>query len=100
MAQPERNTSTSATRSVPIERDGETQIIRLPTDVRFEGETVSLRRDEATGDVILSQSRRTKSWDELFAILDAADIPEDFMDERPLNYPWTHRNYLDGEEDR
>lgn len=98
MAQPRLNTSASATRSIPIERDGDTQIIRLPADVRFEGETVELRRDTVTGDVILSDRPKAKTWDELFAILDAmGPVPDEFMADRPSNVPATERGVFDDE---
>jgi antitoxin VapB len=39
-----------------------------------------VRRDPATGDVILS--RRPESWDDFFVLLKTVDVPEDFLSDR------------------
>lgn len=39
-----------------------------------------MRRDPATGDVILS--RRPESWDGFFEMMKTAGVPEDFMADR------------------
>ena len=66
--------------------NGRSQAVRLPAEFRFEGTEVDIRRDSATGEVILSQRvRRTGSLDKFFAALDSLrpeDIPEDFMKDR------------------
>jgi antitoxin VapB len=66
--------------------NGRSQAVRLPAEFRFEGTEVDIRRDPATGEVILSQRvRRTGSLDKFFAALDSLrpeDIPEDFMKDR------------------
>src|SRR5208282_4880499 len=51
-------------------RNGRSQAVRLPAEFRFEGQEVFIRKDEKTGDVILS--KRPESWDEFFRIRDAA----------------------------
>ncbi len=69
--------------------NGASQAVRLPADCRFEGERVYVRRDERTGDVILS-SRPQSAWGgfvKLRAELGLIDIGADFMDERPRNTP-------------
>lgn len=53
------------------------QSVELPTEFRFDGQEVLIRRDEKTGEVILS--RKPTNWNEIFAMLDAADIPDDFL---------------------
>ena len=51
--------------------NGRSQAVRLPAEFRFEGTEVDIRRDPATGEVILSQRvRRTGSLDKFFAALD------------------------------
>ncbi len=55
---------------------GRSQAVRLPAEYRFEGKEVFIRRDEKTGDVILSPRL---SWKEIFAGLDAAGVPDDFL---------------------
>ena len=93
----QRKTALNTTnRPVKLFRNGGSQAVRLPADFRFDGDTVYASRDEATGDVTLSQKPREKSWDRLFAILDEMrPVPEDFMAERPLNVPFRHRNVFD-----
>jgi antitoxin VapB len=61
-------------------RIGRSQAVRLPDDFRFPGSEVYVRRDPATGDVILS--RRPDSWQDFFELIDSLDIPEDFMSNR------------------
>jgi antitoxin VapB len=61
-------------------RNGRSQAVRLPVDFRFEGSEVYVRRDSATGDVILS--RRPESWDDFFRLTGSLDIPDDFMRDR------------------
>jgi antitoxin VapB len=56
---------------------GRSQAVRLPAEFRFNSKEVYIRRDDKTGDVILS--RKPANWDELFAKLDAAGIPDDFL---------------------
>jgi antitoxin VapB len=41
---------------------------------------VYVRRDPATGDVILS--RRPDSWQDFFDLADTLDIPDDFLSHR------------------
>jgi antitoxin VapB len=61
-------------------RNGRSQAVRLPVNFRFEGSEVYVRRDPATGDVILS--RRPESWEDFFDLTGTLDIPEDFMADR------------------
>lgn len=62
-----------------IFKSGRSQAVRLPKEFRFEGDEVFVRRDPATGDVVLS--RRPDSWDELFTLDTIASVPADFMSE-------------------
>ncbi len=66
-------------------RNGRSQAVRLPADFRFSGSEVYVRRDPATGDVILS--RRPDSWQDFFDLVDSLDIPRDFMSKRDLSPP-------------
>jgi antitoxin VapB len=56
---------------------GRSQAVRLPLEFRFEESEVYIRRDPASGDVILS--RRPDSWDGLFALDASTEVPSDFM---------------------
>jgi antitoxin VapB len=71
-------------------RNRGSQAVRLPASFRFEGEEVFIRRDGATGDVVLS--RKPRGWDEFFALIrKGRTAPADFLgpnertqtDERP-----------------
>jgi antitoxin VapB len=63
--------------------NGRSQAVRLPAAFRFDGTEVFIRRDSATGDVILSS--RPPDWDGFFAALAEADVPSDFLDEAERN---------------
>lgn len=62
---------------------GRSQAVRLPLEYRFEEKEVYIRRDEVTGDVVLS--RRPDSWDGFFALDATTDVPQDFMSEADRN---------------
>jgi antitoxin VapB len=59
---------------------GRSQAVRLPRDYRFEGEEVFIRRDPATGDVVLS--RKPDSWQGFLELARRTDVPENFMQDR------------------
>jgi len=61
-------------------RNGRSQAVRLPADLRFEGSQVYIRRDEVTGDVVLS--RRPESWQDFFALTKSPAVPKDFLSNR------------------
>lgn len=56
---------------------GRSQAVRLPVEFRFDQREVYIYRDERTGDVVLS--RKPGKWADVFAMLDAAEIPDDFL---------------------
>ncbi len=60
--------------------NGRSQAVRLPSEYRFEGSEVYVRRDPASGDVILS--RRPDSWAGFFDLMKTIEFPEDFLAER------------------
>lgn len=53
-----------------IFQTGRSQAVRLPAAYRFDTREVYIRRDEATGDVILS--RRPTDWDQLLTAIAGA----------------------------
>jgi antitoxin VapB len=68
-----------------IFKTGRSQAVRLPAEFRFDTKEVFIWKDKKTGNVVLS---RRPTWKEIFAMLDSADIPEDFLspeerDQRP-----------------
>jgi len=60
--------------------NGRSQAVRLPANFRFSGSEVYVRRDPATGDVILS--RRPDSWEDFFDLAAKIEIPQDFLSNR------------------
>ena len=64
-------------------KNGRSQAVRLPAEFRFEGTEVNIRRDPATGDIILSH--KEGHWEQFFRLrdeltqeeLDAFEIPRD-----------------------
>lgn len=66
-------------------RNGASQAVRLPAEFRFDGDEVFIRREPATGDVVLSRMPRIDTWDELFDFLDEVQTSDDFMSDRPMN---------------
>jgi antitoxin VapB len=68
-------------------QNGRSQAVRLPAPYRFEGKEVFIRRDPATGDVILS--RKPGGWADFFALVENADVPADFLTDRRQSLPQT-----------
>ena len=75
------------TRTAKLFQNGSSQAVRLPAEFRFERQEVFIRRDQATGDVVLSKRPAAGSWTAFFALLEGIDVPADFMAERPMNAP-------------
>ena len=67
-------------RRAKLFHNGRSQAVRLPADYRFQGSEVYIRRDPATGDVILS--RRPESWEDFFELMKTIDVPQDFLADR------------------
>jgi antitoxin VapB len=67
-------------RTAKLFRNGRSQAIRLPAEFRFEGSEVYVRRDPATGDVVLS--RRPESWKDFFELMKTIDVPDEFLADR------------------
>lgn len=73
---------------------GRSQAVRLPLAYRFEGREVFIRRDPATGDVILSQ--RPPDWADFFAGDVSAIVPADFLSPADRAQGSEHRDPFDG----
>lgn len=56
---------------------GKSQAVRLPKAFRFQGGEVYIRRDQDTGEVVLSAKQN--SWEAFFQLADSVAIPADFM---------------------
>ena len=70
-------------------KNGRSQAVRLPSSFRFSSAEVYIRKDPETGDIIIS--RKPESWDDLFALADATDIPADFLSTRDRRPPGKRR---------
>jgi antitoxin VapB len=64
---------------------GRSQAVRIPAKYRFASNEVYIRRDPQSGDLILSEA--PGGWDEIFAALDKAGFPNDFMADRAQGLP-------------
>ncbi len=67
-------------RTAKLFLNGRSQAVRLPSEYRFEGSEVYVRRDPESGDIILS--RRPDSWKDFFELAKSLDVPDDFLNDR------------------
>ena len=74
--------------------NGRSQAVRLPAAFRFDAAEVFTRQDPVSGDVILS--RRPPAWDEFFAALAGAEVPDEFLSERERNQELADRDPFAG----
>jgi len=65
-----------------IFHSGHSQAVRLPKAFRLPGDEVWIRRDEATGELILTPKKGPDEIDALFDLIAAAEVPEPFLAER------------------
>jgi len=65
-----RQEGSNMPRTAKLFRNGRSQAVRLPAEFRFEGKEVFIRRDEKTGDVVLSS--RPNSWDRFLQLREEA----------------------------
>jgi antitoxin VapB len=88
------------TRTAKIFMNGRSQAVRLPAEFRFEGDEVLIRRDEKTGDIILSEKdSRRKSWERFLQLREeaAGEIDEDFLSPKErFSLPETDRDPFEG----
>lgn len=66
-------------------KNGRSQAVRLPSAFRFDCEEVYIRKNPATGDVILSKKPGT--WEDFFQLVDSLDLPKNFMNDRDNDTP-------------
>lgn len=65
--------------------NGNSQAVRLPKQFRFDASEVFIRKDAATGDVVLSTRPAHGAWGGFFAMRAKTRLPDDFLAGRPLN---------------
>ena len=85
------------TQTAKLFTTGRSQAVRLPKEFRFEGKEVSIRRDPATGDVVLS--KRHRSWDAFFALLEKTEVPADFLTPEDRDLDFSVRDPFEGYEE-
>jgi len=73
------------TEKAKVFMNGRSQAVRIPAEYRFSADEVFVRRDPQSGSLILSES--PGEWADLFAALDAAGIPDDFLADRAQGLP-------------
>ena len=81
--------SAAAARTAKLFMNGRSQAVRLPKEFRFEGTEVAIRRDAATGEVVLTPTvevHKDLSWEELFTAWDSLG-PADGDFERQISTP-------------
>ena len=83
-----------ATKTAKIFTTGRSQAVRLPAEFRFDGKEVFVRRDPATGDVILS--RKPDSWEGLIKLYGEEQAPDDFMGAADRNQTAQDRDPFEG----
>lgn len=57
--------------------NGRSQAIRLPIEFRFQGDEVFIRKDQKTGEVILSE--KPNDWDDFISLTKSTDENKDFL---------------------
>jgi antitoxin VapB len=80
-------------RTAKIFMNNRSQAVRLPKEFRFEGKEVAIRRNEATGEVVITPvpaEPPSISFDEWFALYDA--IPDDASEEEFAKLPPRPKN--------
>lgn len=71
-----------AGRTARVFQTGGSQAVRIPAEFRFDGDVVWIRRDERTGDIILS-ARPPRRWEDFVELRERlGPVPEDFMVDR------------------
>lgn len=88
-------------RTAKLFMNGRSQAVRLPAEFRFDGDEVLIRKDEKTGDVILSRvDARRKAWAEFLELREKTEVPDDFLSPEERNsLPETDRDPFEGWEE-
>ena len=73
------------TQKARVFMSGRSQAVRIPAQYRFTTGEVYIRQDPQSGDLILSQA--PGGWNEIYAALDQAGFPDDFLAQRDQGPP-------------
>ena len=82
-------------RTARIFNNGNSQAVRLPKQFRVDVDVVFIRKDAATGDIVLSTRPTEGGWAEFFALRDKTRFPADFLTSRPMNVVEAARDPFD-----
>ena len=63
--------------------NGQSQVIDIPLEYRFDTDLAYMFQDPLSGDIIIS--RQPNSWDVFFTLVEKLDVPRDFMEHRALD---------------
>ncbi len=74
--------------------NGKSQAVRLPVAYRFDTKDVFIRRDQETGDVILSP--KPADWDDFLSAIQGADVPAEFLSKSEREQETQDRDPLAG----
>ncbi|MBS1813367.1 MAG: AbrB family transcriptional regulator [Acidobacteria bacterium] len=67
---------------------GRSQHVTIPAAYRFNTKTVEVRPGPNPGEIILSPGSLPKpDWEKIWAMLDAANFPDDFLEDRDMRLP-------------
>jgi antitoxin VapB len=77
--------SVPETRIVKLFWGGTSQAVLLPAEFRFEATEVYAKRDQRTGDVVLSTRPGARAWAGFFVLMRSIDVSAAFMADRPMN---------------
>ena len=75
-------------------KNGRSQAVRLPAACRFDAKEVFIRKDQTTGDVILS--RKPTNWDDFFLALEGVSVPAGFLGKKERQQGAHKRDPLEG----
>ena len=68
------------TNTAKLFMNGRSQAVRLPINYRFNCDEVYIRKDEKTGDIILS--KKPNNWEDFYSLVEDTSVPDDFMIDR------------------
>ena len=70
------------TASAKLFTTGRGQTVHLPKAFWLPGDEVWISKNESTGEIILTPKQPKEKLDALFKLIEAAEVPEEFMAER------------------
>ena len=69
--------------SAKLFMNGRSQAVRIPAELRFDCDEVFIRKDQETGDLIIS--KKAGDWGGFFKMLETVEIPDDFLSDSDRN---------------